>query len=56
LGEVVAPRQPDALAAAWERAIANDDRAGPAARRERIVREFGVERLVAATERLLWGL
>jgi glycosyltransferase involved in cell wall biosynthesis len=55
LGQVVTPADPAALAEAWERVLTHP--AGPrsAAQRERVVREFSVERLVTETERLLWA-
>jgi glycosyltransferase involved in cell wall biosynthesis len=54
LGEVVTPRDPDALADAWVRVIAQPAAWPSNKHRERIVREFSVERLVTDTERLLW--
>jgi glycosyltransferase involved in cell wall biosynthesis len=55
LGEVVPVGDHAALIAAWQRILSEP--AGPrsAAVRERIVREFSVERLITATECLLWG-
>lgn len=51
---VVVPRQdPSALAAAW-RVLMGDRRPPAAAVRARIVREFSVDRMLDATEQLLW--
>jgi glycosyltransferase involved in cell wall biosynthesis len=56
LGEVVPPSAPVAVADAWERVLANDDRRVRRTQRERIVSEFSVERLVSRTEQLLWNV
>jgi glycosyltransferase involved in cell wall biosynthesis len=54
LGEVVPPRDPQALCEAWARVVDAGEGWPSAERRSRIVEMFSVERLVADTERLLW--
>ncbi len=54
-GVVVPPRDPAALARAWEQLLSHRG-PPPLAVRDRIVREFSVERLLDRTERALLGL
>ncbi len=54
VGEVVPPRDPQALCEAWARVIDAGHTWPSAERRARIVETFSVERLVTETERLLW--
>jgi glycosyltransferase involved in cell wall biosynthesis len=55
LGEVVPSGAAAAVAAGWERLLADDRRRARATQRERVVTEFSVERLVSRTEQCLWG-
>jgi glycosyltransferase involved in cell wall biosynthesis len=56
LGEVMPSGAPAAVAAGWERLLADDRRRVRTSQRERVIREFSVELLVTRTERLLWNV
>jgi glycosyltransferase involved in cell wall biosynthesis len=53
LGTVVRPRDPEALATAWDAAVSSLDPSWSAACRARVVEHFGVERLVSRSAEAL---